>query len=362
MSKEVKRRFIKREIKNFFRLKPTNRIWHVAFLAALCVGFPLVFGLFIGRMDYAFVASLAGLVILYMPIYANFTNKMITLLLCSFGFMFCFGVGLLFSFHPILSAVVFGLLSAFVHWICVFYKVKPPRNFFFIMLASIASGTPFVADKIPEKIGLIAIGTIITCLFALGYNLLVRTTTISQDTKEISKKLNKEEHYASYLEAAIIGFFMFLSMFVGYLFQLENPYWIPISCLAVMQGASTYQIWKRGLHRILGTITGIGLCWGILSVNMGIVGICITIIVLQFIIEMLVTRHYALAVVFITPLTILLAEAAQRTGISTNELITARLIDTAIGITIGAVGGWVVYNEQLKGRAIKEMSKITKSK
>lgn len=77
---------------------------------------------------------------------------------------------------------------------------------------------------------------------------------------------------------------------------------------------------------------------------------------------MLVTRHYALAVVFITPLTILLAEAAQRTGLSTNELITARLIDTAIGITIGAVGGWVVYNEQLKRRAIKEMSKITKSK
>src|SRR5690554_521112 len=319
MNIEIQKRFFKKEIKSFFRLKPTNRIWHVAFLAALCVGTPLVFGLLLGRMDYAFVVSISGLVILYMPLSSNFVNRIITLLLCSFGFMFCFGTGLLFSFNPIISAIAFGVLSACVHWICVFYKVKPPRSFFFIMMASIASGIPFVADKIPEKIGLIAIGTMIASLLALAYNLLARTTTISQDAKAISKKFNKEEYYASYIEAAIIGVFMFLSMWVGHLFKLENPYWIPISCLAVMQGATTYQIWKRGLHRIFGTITGIGLCWAILSADMGIVGICITIILLQFVIEMLVTRHYALAVVFITPLTILLAEAAHKTGLSTDD-------------------------------------------
>ncbi|MFD2554165.1 hypothetical protein [Sphingobacterium tabacisoli] len=36
--------------------------------------------------------------------------------------------------------------------------------------------------------------------------------------------------------------------------------------------------------------------------------LCLLILMLQFIIEMLVVRHYALAVIFITPLTFFLAE------------------------------------------------------
>jgi len=47
---------------------------------------------------------------------------------------------------------------------------------------------------------------------------------------------------------------------------------------------------------------------------------------MQFIIEMLVVRHYGLAVTFITPLTILLAEAGTAFNADPNILMPARFL------------------------------------
>lgn len=101
---------------------------------------------------------------------------------------------------------------------------------------------------------------------------------------------------------------MFTALAVGYLVKMENPYWVPISCAAVMQGASRYHIWQRSFHRILGTFIGIGLTWTLLQVVSNPIAMVLAIILLQFIIEMMITRQYALAVIFITPLTVFLAE------------------------------------------------------
>lgn len=57
----------------------------------------------------------------------------------------------------------------------------------------------------------------------------------------------KEVHFqndADYVESFIVGFFMFSSLLIGHLCEFSKPYWIPISCLAVMQGATTYHIWS----------------------------------------------------------------------------------------------------------------------
>lgn len=153
---------------------------------------------------------------------------------------------------------------------------------------------------------------------------------------------------ADYIESFLVGFFMFSSLLIGHFFEFNKPYWIPISCLAVMQGATTHHIWRRGFYRILGTILGMGLCRLILSTLKDLLAICIAIVVLQFIIESTITRNYTLAVLFITPMTILLAEAANPIAQSPNELISSRLIDVLIGSLLGIIGGWLIYHEKLR--------------
>ena len=59
---------------------------------------------------------------------------------------------------------------------------------------------------------------------------------------------------------------------------------------------------------------------------------------LTFVIEFTVVRHYAFATIFITPLTILLGEAATLGHGSASALIQARFFDTALGCFVGLVG------------------------
>ena len=67
------------------------------------------------------------------------------------------------------------------------------------------------------------------------------------------------------------------------------------------------------------------------------------IMVLTFIVETLVVRHYGLAVIFITPMTLLLADASLLGHGSTGSLLQARLLDTVAGSFAGLLGGVVLH-------------------
>lgn len=356
MNKRTIKELVTQEIKAFFRLRQTERLWHIPVLASLCVGIPLLLGLYFDNMKSGLIASMAGMVILYLPASSTIANRMTMLLVCSFVFMISYGIGLGFSFDPILSAVVLGLFSMTVHWVTLYFKTRPPGSFFFIMIASISSCVPYNLHTIPERVGLVGMGTMLACLLALIYCLLTMKISFVQKSNSVSTVIMKNK-YVNIVEAFIIGLFMFGSLLIGRMLKLQNPYWVPISCAAVMQGASLYHIWQRVFHRILGTFIGFALCWVLLSISKAPLSICISIIVLQFIVEMLVVRHYALAVIFITPLTILLTEAANPLIHNPNMLVYVRFWDITLGSVLGFVGGWILYHEKIRYHAVKRIRK-----
>ncbi|WP_199724280.1 FUSC family protein [Taibaiella sp. KBW10] len=348
---------LQKETNAFFTLNKSNRVWHIPLLAALSVGMPLIAGLLLGNLKASLTASLGGLVILYYAPSIPLAGRMITLLACSFGFMLSYTIGHCFSFNPYASAIVFGLWAMAVHWIVSFFKTRAPGNFFFIMMASMASCQPFDLHHIPQKIGLMGLGTMWACMLALVYGLLtLHKQTPSPHNNKLSVTIVKNE-YTSLVESGIMGFFMFSALLIGHLLAFKNPYWIPISCLAVMQGVSRLHIWQRVVHRIVGTFVGLCLCWLALSISKTPLSICISIILLQFIVESLIVRHYALAVIFITPMTILLAEAGNPLIQDPNHLLAARVTDIIVGSMIGAIGGWVIYHEKLRQSAIRQIRK-----
>lgn len=155
-----------------------------------------------------------------------------------------------------------------------------------------------------------------------------------------------------------MGAFMAGSLFLGYLLKFDNPYWIPVSSAAVMQGASQYHIWQRTAQRIVGTLIGLALSWGLMELSHSIIVISIFIIGLQLIVEMLIVRNYALAVVFITPLAIFLSEAANPIFDTPNLLIFLRLQEIVIGSAFGALGGWILHKEKIRYATIKGLQKI----
>ncbi|MEC4113382.1 FUSC family protein [Myroides pelagicus] len=341
-------RLIRQESKTLFKLKQSQRLWHIPLMAMLATGVPLLTGWYFDNLSAGLLACLSGLVILYLPSNIPTPQRMLTMLVCSFGFMLSFAVGITFSFNLYLSALVFGLFTTAVHWITLYFKTPPPGSFFFIMVASMSSNMPFDLASIPTRLGYVAMGTMFACSLAMIYSLLIGKKYNSKTAIPQIYHVPIKEQVEYLIRSLIVGGFLSFSLLTGNLLKLDNPYWIPISCAAIMQGITLYHVWQRALQRIAGTFVGLALCWLLISLSDSPLYFCICIMVLQFIIEMFISRNYAVAVIFITALTVLLAEAGSTMITTPNLLIQSRFLDIVIGSLIGGIGGWFLHHEYLR--------------
>lgn len=341
------------DVMSLLAWKPSTRPWHIPFLASLCVGFPALIGAHFGRFDSGVLASIGALVILYMP-HTSIPHRMVTLATCSLGLTACFALGVSTSFNPYVSAAVLGLTTTLVTLITRFYALPPPGSFFFILVAAVAGTLPFDPASIPAHVGLFVLGGIQACLLAFLYSLLVaRKAAPSPASPPTGRRVE-----AIVPEAIVIGLFVGGSLLLAQFLGLDNPYWVPISCAAIMQGATFRAVWHRKIHRIIGTAIGMGLAWVIFSLPFSPWELVGVIMVLNFLVEFLVVRNYGLAVIFITPLTVLLAEAST-VALPPDQLVLARMSDIVLGSVIGFVGGVILHHPEIL--AYFEARKIRKA-
>ncbi|MCJ8154987.1 FUSC family protein [Chryseobacterium sp. SSA4.19] len=322
--------------------KQTERKWHFPFLAALCIGSCLFIGYFLGKPAYGSLSSLGALTILYFTS-APITQRMVHLAICAFGIVISFTVSLFFSFNAYMAALSLGTIAFLAHFLTSYFRILPPGNFFFIMVAAMASTFKFDLEVIPTRVGLVAMGAILSCSLAFLYSVFIEKSKVVT----VPRRTFNKRRYTKFVESTIIGFFMALTLVIGYLLEFKNNYWISIAAVAILQGRNFEHVRQRNMHRILGTFIGIGLAWMILWFEPEKVIMIVIITVLQFIIELLIVRNYGFAVAFITPLTILLAETGSEIHHPVEELMHARLLDTVIGSLIGLTAGFFLYHQRI---------------
>jgi hypothetical protein len=68
-------------------------------------------------------------------------------------------------------------------------------------------------------------------------------------------------------------------------------------------------------------------------------------------------RNYAIAAIFITMLTIFLAEPNANLVREPDHLMAARFFDIFTGSLIGAIGGWMLYHERIHFFTKKQIKK-----
>lgn len=330
-------------LNHILEYKKTDRPWHLPLLAGLCIGVPILSGFFTGHFQEGKLASMAALVILYLQS-NDLPQRMIILMTCCFGIVLSFALGVIFSFNGLVAPIILGLYAFGINYVLHQLRLShPPGNFFFIMIASIAICMPFQPEKIAEKIGYISIGTMISCSLGFIYSLMV----IQQDKRKSFVITQKKDRYQTLIESLTIGAFIGFSLLVARLLHAENAYWIPTSCAAVMQGTTTKHVFTRSLQRILGTFIGLGLAWLIFLLKPSLLAVSIIIIACQVIVEFIIVPNYMLAAVFITALSMLLAEPNTQLTANIDKLFAARFFDILTGSSIGCIGGWVLYNEKV---------------
>ncbi|CAB3867472.1 FUSC family protein [Achromobacter denitrificans] len=325
------------------RVNASDRRWEMPLAAALSSGLPLMVGAYFGRMDYGLMSSLGGMVFLSLP-NSSLQHRMMMLLAASFGMVACYAVGALTQFWPAAMIAALTLIAMVVNMVCRCYRLGPPGSLFFIMATAIAAYTPGRIEDVPLRVGMVALGSLVACLVAFAYSLHMTRVAPPPPETELPKPTFDFVVY----DSVIIGLFVGISLLVAELLQLQRPYWVPVSCLAIIQGASLRAAWSRQMHRILGTAVGLCVAWVLLALPLNVWTLSLVMMVLSFGIETLVVRHYASAVVLITPLTIFLAEAPHLGQGYPAAVIEARFLDTVIGAFIGALGAVLLHNQRIR--------------
>jgi uncharacterized membrane protein YccC len=345
------------ELRQLMIIQASDRVWQMPFSAALASGLPLLIGAYFDQLNYGLVASLGGLVFLYLPS-TPLSHRMVSVMACAFGMVACYTLGAMSHLYPPLMMPVLVFIAILVTMVSRFYNLGPPGSLFFIMAASIGAYSPIALAQLPLMVGLFTMGCLLACLVGFFYSVAM----LRRHPPKAVPRLPPPTFDFVVFDAVVIGIFVGISLVLAQGLQLQKAYWVPVSCLAVIQGASLRAVWTRQLQRVIGTSVGLLVSWGVLLLPLNQWTVSLAMMALTFLIELTVVRHYGFATVLITPMTILLAEAATLGHGSAAVLIQARFFDTVLGCAVGLAGGVCLHSPRFRDIAGGYMRRLMPSR
>lgn len=130
---------------------------------------------------------------------------------------------------------------------------------------------------------------------------------------------------------------------IGVLSGSGHPHWAMAAAAVPLAGADLPSRVHRGIHRIVGTFVGLALVAvvlfpGPLSPLQYLPGhtaavLALLVIAFQFPTELFMARHYGWAMVFFTPVILLMTQLAA--PVDPGMLVTERAVETLVGAVIG---------------------------
>ncbi len=333
------------EMNHLLTINRSKRPWHMPIVAAVAISFPVFVGAYFGTLSSGIKASLGAMVILNTPLVGKLSYRLVTVMAWGFAMSLCFALGLIAQQIPILKLPIFTLMAFGIVIFGRYYRQPPPAGLFVLMAGAIALFIPMPFADIMPATGLVMLGSGFSFIMALLYSLFLLATRPSTPTPTYSYEPD------TISESVIVAGFVSLTLLIALALKLSNPYWAAVSCFLIIQGIHLRTMWIKQIHRLLGTIVGVVLAGWMLSWGLSIWGVALTILLMMLCIENLVDRHYGLAVIVITPLTIFIAEYGSGLPFSEQAyqtVIRARLFDTVIGCLIGLSGGVVMHSTNLR--------------
>ncbi|MFB7251106.1 FUSC family protein [Microbacterium sp. NPDC056234] len=221
------------------------------------------------------------------------------------------------------------------------FRLGPPGPLFFVLVfglsAHVVTSAPIAS---PVYLAAFAAGCAFSYLVAVSPLLLPRPRSVTaRPLRDLlpGPALDADGRMLL-LRVAIVSVIGVLSALVV---DPARSYWVVGAAVAVIGvAADRAAALQRGLHRMLGTIVGAGLYALLALLHPAGLWLALLLGILQFLIELVVVRHYALALVFITPLVLLLTGAA--TGdIGDMSIALERIVDTIVGAALGAASGFL---------------------
>ncbi|WP_295821506.1 FUSC family protein [uncultured Microbacterium sp.] len=313
------------------RVGPHRGDHRVALRAVLSVGIPLLLLLALGRLDLSVYASFGAFAALYgrtdLPRTRVRMQAVAGTVLVS-----CMLIGTALSAlaTPALASVaVVALVAATVTLFAYRAQWHPPGALFAVFAAGATASFPATG------------ATFATVLLVGGasvlWSLLVTTVFVvaRRGSWRRPARTRPPIGTVAWEMTATVGVAALLAGVAGALLVGTHWYWAMVGAVAAVGGAHVTARLIRGVQRLVGTLLGVLIAAGLLALDLPPWVVLLVAVGLQAGAELFVGRNYGIAMLFITPLALLMVSLAS--PVAPEMLLRDRVVETVIGVAVGTL-------------------------
>ncbi|GEB44986.1 FUSC family protein [Microbacterium testaceum] len=313
------------------RVGPHRGDHRVALRAVLSIGVPLLVLLALGRLDLSVYASFGAFAALYgrtdLPRARVRMQAVAGTVLVS-----CMLIGTALSTlatPAIASVAVVAILAAVVTLFAYRTQWHPPGALFAVFAAGAtasfpATGATFLTVLVVGGASVLW-SLLVTCVFVVARRGSWRRPT----------RTRPPIGSVAWEMTATVGVAALLAGVAGALLIGTHWYWAMVGAVAAVGGAHVTARLIRGVQRLVGTLLGVLIAAGLLALDLPPWIVLLVAVALQAGAELFVGRNYGIAMLFITPLALLMVSLAS--PVAPEMLLRDRVIETVIGVAIGTL-------------------------
>ncbi|MCL3819768.1 FUSC family protein [Aeromicrobium wangtongii] len=237
------------------------------------------------------------------------------------------------SAHPTFWIVVGGSITAMLMAVLADVADWKPGGGLFALFGFAVCATQ--ADASWSTVLIAAALSTATAAFATAVGCLGPAGTAPAPDHRLAERLRRPStmrHAVRHLIAPLLTGSVAVALDIG------HPYWGMVASIVPLTSPSLREMAFRGVHRLIGTALGLILTAVILAFDPSSAALVVVIIVAQVVTELTVMRNYALALVFITPLALLMGQLVH--PLPATDVVVQRGVEMLIGVVIGLGVAW----------------------
>lgn len=328
----------------------SGRRWPVAVQAALAISVPIVVFTLAGAPTFGLQACLGAFTVLYVA-GSSLSVRARVLPIVAVALVLSATAGSLLSVSVLLSVVGLVVITAVASILAFGFRLGPPGPLFFPLVYGASAHITAPVDDVRAVdpllfVALVASGCAFAYVVAIAPGLPRRTGVGGADPARDPLTRPQFDAAARIVTARCLTATL-LAGVVSVSVEPARGYWIVCAAIAVLSGGIGHRLTlTRGLHRVVGTAAGILLYLAVVTLAPHGLWLAAILGSLQFAVEILVVRNYALALLFITPLVLVISTSAAGSESDPVGLASERLVDTMMGVALAAVATLVWRDRQ----------------
>ncbi|GIG37918.1 FUSC family protein [Cellulomonas pakistanensis] len=229
---------------------------------------------------------------------------------------------------------VLTLLAAGATAGAVALRTGPPGATILVFAAGAGTAAASDAADVAARALAVAGGAVVACLVCTGGRVVDRGPRAAEPAPRVRDVVRAgTAGGAALAPTASVAVAAALAGSVAAAAGWGHPAWAVMGAAAVLQGAHVRHMGVRALQRAAGTAAGVAIALPLLGADLPFWAVAALVVVLQTATELVVARHYGVAMLTITPMALLMTSLGA--PLDPARLALDRALDTAAGAVVG---------------------------